>query len=70
VRSGANIEGKEGLRGGNRIPLYAMRSVPLDNYVCITCGYVERYINNRDALRRIQRKWPRVPVQSTPDSAD
>jgi hypothetical protein len=60
VRSGAAIEGKEGLRGGNRIPINAVIYVALDNYVCVDCGYVESYISDRSILNRIAKEWARV----------
>ena len=64
VRSGAAIEGKEGLRGGNRIPINAVIQVALDNYVCVDCGYVESYISDRSILNRIAREWVKVPPKT------
>jgi hypothetical protein len=60
IHSGAAIDGKEGLRGGNRIPLDATHYASLDNYVCLDCGYTESYISDRSALNRIEKQWPRV----------
>lgn len=60
IRSGAKIEGKEGLHGGNRIPINAVITVALDNYVCVDCGYVESYISDRDILKRIANEWSKV----------
>jgi hypothetical protein len=60
IRSGAAIDGKEGLRGGNRIPLDAQHTASLDNYICLDCGYTESYISDRDALKRIEKLWPKV----------
>ena len=60
VRSGAAIEGKEGLRGGNRIPINGVIHVALDNYVCVDCGYVESYISDRSILNRIAKEWTRI----------
>jgi len=45
---------------GNTIPIDFKNSVALDNYVCVTCGYVESYISNPDALKRIDEEWPDV----------
>ncbi len=60
IYSGAAIEGKEGLRGGNRIPINAVSQVALDNYVCVDCGYVESYISDRSILNRIAKEWARI----------
>jgi predicted nucleic-acid-binding Zn-ribbon protein len=60
VHSGAVIEGKEGLRGGNRIPINDVIQVALDNYVCVDCGYVESYISDRSILNRIAKEWVKV----------
>ena len=60
IQSGASIEGKEGLRGGNRIPLDALHYANLDNYVCLDCGYLETYVSDRGALNRIEKQWPKV----------
>ncbi len=60
IHSGAAVEDKEGLRGANRIPVDARQYVALDNYVCLSCGYVESYIADRGLLNRIERHWPRV----------
>lgn len=62
VKSGADIEGKEGLHGSNRLPIDSKISVELDNYVCLDCGYMESYISNRSILNRIERKWKKVVV--------
>jgi hypothetical protein len=51
---------KDGDRGANRIPINATFHVPLDNYICEACGYVESFINDRAVLNRIAREWPRV----------
>lgn len=42
----------------NSIPIDFQHSVALDNYVCVTCGYVESYISDEAALRRIESEWP------------
>jgi predicted nucleic-acid-binding Zn-ribbon protein len=63
IRSGAIIDGKEGLRGGNRIPINAVIHAALDNYVCVDCGYVESYINDRNMLNRIANEWSKVEPQ-------
>ncbi len=66
VRSGVGVWPKGGVLGGNAIPLGGMLGppAPLDNYVCLDCGYVERYITNRSALDKIRAKWPKVPARN------
>jgi predicted nucleic-acid-binding Zn-ribbon protein len=64
IKSGAKVEGKEGLRGGNRIPIDAVTHVALDNYVCVHCGYVESYIADRGILNRIAKLWAKVEVKN------
>lgn len=70
VKSGADIEGKEGLRGSNRLPIDLMHSVAVDNYVCVQCGYTESYIADRRALNRIEKQWQKVHPQSTDTTED
>lgn len=60
IKSGAKIQGKEGWRGGNRIPIDAVTHVALDNYVCVHCGYVESYIADRGILNRIAKTWSKI----------
>lgn len=68
VQSGAEVEDKEGLRGGNRIPIDDKQYIALDNYVCCSCGYVESYIANRGILNRIERQWVRVKPSDDEDT--
>ena len=56
VHSGRDIPVKGS--SGNTIPIDFQNSVALDNYVCVTCGYVESYISDRDALQQIDEAWP------------
>ncbi|MEO1286164.1 MAG: hypothetical protein AAFV93_00240 [Chloroflexota bacterium] len=55
VYSGRNVSVKTSI--SNRIPIDFKHSVPLDNYVCTTCGYVERYISDDASLKRISDTW-------------
>ncbi len=32
----------------------------VDNYICVNCGYTERYVSDRDKLFKISRRWQRV----------
>lgn len=65
VKSGADVPEKDGLRGSNRLPINAVFAAPLDNFVCLECGYLESYILDRRILDRIQREWVKVPVQNS-----
>ncbi|GAB1542266.1 hypothetical protein NUACC21_49400 [Scytonema sp. NUACC21] len=64
VRSGAKLPFKAGMHNNNSIllkgcvisPSYA----PLDNYVCLNCGYVESYISNSKHIDFIAQNWPPV----------
>jgi len=67
IKSGTSINGKEGLRGSNRIPIDSKISAVLDNYICTACGYVESYISNREMLNRIKFLWQKVtPKEDIP----
>ncbi len=55
VYSGRDVAVKASV--GNRIPIDFTHSVPLDNYVCTSCGYVERYISDTASLTRISEQW-------------
>jgi hypothetical protein len=35
-------------------------SVPSEDYVCVTCGYFERYINDGKKLDSVAQKWEKV----------
>lgn len=58
VHSGAKVGWKSGMNQCNTIPIGALSTATLDNYVCVKCGYVESYINNPKTLAKIARKWP------------
>lgn len=55
VYSGRDVPVKATI--GNTIPIDFKHHVALDNYVCTTCGYVESYISDKDALQRIDQQW-------------
>ena len=55
VYSGRDIPVKAS--SSNMIPIDFKNYVALDNYVCITCGYIESYISDVEALKKIQAKW-------------
>jgi hypothetical protein len=60
VHVNTNVLGKAGAYGGNAIPITAWSGVALDNYVCVDCGYVELYISDVGALRKIAENWPKA----------
>lgn len=65
VYSSANIRYKTG--NSSTIPLSFLRSIPLDNYVCTNCGYVESYVADQDMLSRVRDIWTRIePDQTSP----
>ncbi|MFH0728400.1 MAG: hypothetical protein V2B19_18945 [Pseudomonadota bacterium] len=48
---------KSGPFGSNSIPISLTSMAALDNYVCVDCGLVERYVADEDKLREIAKKW-------------
>lgn len=64
VYSGAHITNKAGVENTNTIPLGGSNLLPhlmpLDNYVCVNCGYVESYISDPRDLQRIAESWQRA----------
>jgi len=67
--SAANIRVKKGNMGPygiNSIPtgehgLFTIpATIPLDTYICLSCGYVESYISDRRHLSNIAALWPGV----------
>jgi predicted nucleic-acid-binding Zn-ribbon protein len=68
VHAGTRIAAKGGVYGSNTIPLGSLgfSSAALDNYVCVTCGYVESYVADRWKLEKIARKWPQVEGSGKP----
>lgn len=60
VYSGATIPLKKGPFGSNSIPISLTSIAALDNYVCTSCGYIERYISDTEKLTEITEKWSKV----------
>jgi len=48
-----------GTYGMNKIPIGHGRNAvaTMDNVVCIECGHVDFYINDPDALAKIEQTW-------------
>lgn len=57
---GSKVKIKGGAYGSNSIPITALSIAPLDNYVCVDCGYVESYVTDAEKLKKIADKWPKV----------
>ncbi|MDD4769376.1 MAG: hypothetical protein PHT52_06250 [Eubacteriales bacterium] len=58
VYSSSKLRAETG--NASSIPLSFFRSIPLDNYVCTNCGYVESYVSEPEMLARIEDIWPQV----------
>jgi predicted nucleic-acid-binding Zn-ribbon protein len=69
VYSGVDIPNKAGANEANTITLggpMLAHMIPLDNYVCVNCGYVESYIGDVAELKRIAERWERADGQKKP----
>ncbi len=60
VYSGEGLILKSGPFAGNSIPVSLTSLAPLDNFVCVDCGYVEHYISDRYKLKEIKKKWDKA----------
>jgi len=74
VYSGVELIVKDGpianiLKGGpfasNSIPISLSSMAPIDNYVCVNCGYVEQYISDRSKLKEIEKKWDKASADKS-----
>lgn len=54
---------KSGPFGSNAIPISLTSMAALDNYVCVDCGLVERYVADEEKLREIAKKWRQVAAR-------
>ena len=50
---------------GASIPVGLFSSVKLNHHVCTKCGYVESYVKDADARKKIAEKWPRTTGNMT-----
>jgi hypothetical protein len=60
VYTAGDLPLKGGPFGSNSIPVSLTSLAPLDNYVCLDCGLVERYITDTQELAEIERRWTKV----------
>lgn len=60
VYMGTEVWPKRGPFSSNTIPVGFLSTTPIDNYVCVRCGYVESYVGNQASLQTIREKWTRV----------
>lgn len=67
IHSGEDIILKAGPFNSNAIPIGLTSVAALDNFVCVDCGLVERYIADDRKLEEIRKKWPRVNVPNSED---
>jgi predicted nucleic-acid-binding Zn-ribbon protein len=65
---GVDVYPKSGPFASNSIPVSITSIAALDNYVCIDCGYLERYIAESDKLEEIAKKWRRAGASPKPAS--
>jgi predicted RNA-binding Zn-ribbon protein involved in translation (DUF1610 family) len=57
IFSAVDMPLKGGPFGSNSIPISLTSMAALDNYVCVDCGLVERYIADEEKLKEIARRW-------------
>ena len=69
IYAGWDVHPKIGPFAGNAIPISMLSVAPLDNYVCVECGYVERYIADSYKLREIAERWRPVKTKAARHSA-
>lgn len=66
IYAARNLPLKSGPFGSNSIPISLTSMAALDNYVCVDCGLVERYVADEQKLNEITKKWePVKPVKES-----
>ena len=60
VYCGVNVHPKSGPFASNSIPISITSIAALDNYVCVDCGFLERYVADQSKLREIADKWKKA----------
>ncbi len=68
VYSGVEVYPKSGPFGSNSIPISITSIAALDNYVCVECGYLERYVAETEKLHEIADKWQKVFFPASTDN--
>jgi predicted RNA-binding Zn-ribbon protein involved in translation (DUF1610 family) len=70
IYSGEELFLKAGPFNSNAIPIGMTSVAALDNYVCVDCGLVERYIAEDRKLSEIRKKWKPVNPPTPPESSE
>lgn len=60
IYSAEDLPLKGGPFGSNSIPVSLTAMAALDNYVCLDCGLVERYITSEYMIKKITKKWKKI----------
>lgn len=60
IYSGADIPLKSGPFGSNAIPISLTSMAALDNYICVSCGLVESYIEDPAKLEDVADRWKKI----------
>lgn len=69
VYSGVELIMKGGPFASNSIPVSLTSLAPIDNYVCVTCGYVEHYISDQSKLKEIVKKWDKAESEKNEEQS-
>lgn len=67
IYSAEDLPLKSGPFGSNSIPVTLTAIAALDNYVCVDCGLVERYVADKSMRKKIAEHWK--PVNPKADDA-
>lgn len=53
---------KDGINFGSFevITAFFVTYSPTNDYICVDCGYFERYVNDKNKLFEVSQKWTRV----------
>jgi hypothetical protein len=49
---------------------WVSKPLPLDHYICTTCGYFESYVVDKAKLDAVAREWTKVADQSPREKGD
>lgn len=70
IYSGEELFLKAGPFNSNAIPISMTSVAAMDNYVCVDCGLVERYVAEDRKLSEIRKKWKPVNPPASADSEE